>query len=404
MQETPTQHAPLAQPATFFRGTGCRVIVVGLLFSSTGIGSNCAPLQAQLHAQPAPGPAQASSKYFAAADNRLWRGVARAGERKAVLRAIDHSLRYLRTQRAAGTYARLGISGVSRARVRRSLIRFRQLWVASRSTAQLEAALRREFVLYRPASRVHFTGYFEPTYAASRQRSAVYRYPLFRMPPALARVRSHPTRLQLEGADGLQISPLLRGYEIAWLRDRLEAYLVQVEGSARLRLTDGRTLSIGYGGHTSHTYTSMGRELVKDGVMPFEQLTLPALIEYFGAAPQEMNRYLPRNRRFVFFRETRGGASSGSIGVPLTPEHSMATDAAALPPGALALAQIELANPVAARVFGSPTLTRWVLGQDAGGAIKGRARVDLFMGSGARAGRRAGVINSMGQLAYLLLK
>ena len=163
-------------------------------------------------------------------------------------------------------------------------------------------------------------------------------------------------------------------------------------------------MTISYGGHTNHTYTSMGRELVKAGVMPFEKLTLPALTDYFRAEPQEMNRYLPRNRRFVFFRETRGAAVTGSIGAPLVPEHSMATDAAALPPGALALAQIELTNPVAAHVFGSPTVTRWVFGHDAGGAIKGPARVDLFMGTGTRAGQRAGVINSMGQMVYLLLK
>lgn len=252
-----------------------------------------APLQSQ--------PVQPPSKYFGPADNGLWRGLAQAGQRKAVLRAVDGSLRYLRTQRAATAYARLGAKGVSRARVRRSLIRFRRLFIAARSTQQLEAALRREFVLYRPASRVHFTGYFQPTYAASQRPNAVYRYPLFRMPPSLARARLQPTRLQLEGADGLHISPLLRGYEIAWLRDRLQAYLVQVEGSAHLQLTDGRTITIGYGGHTNYAYTSMGRELVKDGVMPFEKLTLPALVDYFHAAPQEMNRYLPRNRRFVFF-------------------------------------------------------------------------------------------------------
>lgn len=321
-----------------------------------------------------------------------------------MLRAIDGSLRYLRTRRAASTYTRLRLTGVSRTRVRRSLVRFRQLWTAARSTAQLEAALRREFVWYRPAPRVHFTGYFQPTYAASRRPNAVYRYPLFRMPPALARNRHHPTRLQLEGEDGLHISPLLRGYQLVWLRDRLQAYLVQVEGSAHLQLTDGRTMTIGYAGHTNWPYTSMGRELVKDGVMNFDRLTLPALIDYFRAAPQEMNRYLPRNNRFVFFRDMRGAPVAGSVGVPLTPEHSMATDARVLPPGALALAQIELANPVAARVFGRHTLTRWVLGQDAGGAIKGPARVDLYMGTGTRAGERAGVINSMGQMAYLLLK
>jgi membrane-bound lytic murein transglycosylase A len=90
--------------------------------------------------------------------------------------------------------------------------------------------------------------------------------------------------------------------------------------------------------------------------------------------------------------------------VPLTGERSIATDKSLLPPGALALIQMDITNPAAARVLGRQRITRFVLDQDAGGAIKGAGRVDVYMGTGQQAGERAGVINSPGRLYYLLLK
>ena len=113
---------------------------------------------------------------------------------------------------------------------------------------------------------------------------------------------------------------------------------------------------------------------------------------------------MPRNKRFIFFRETHGAPASGALSVPLTGERSIATDKSLMPPGALALVQIEIKNPAVVRVLGRESITRFVLDQDAGGAIKGAGRVDVFMGTGQQARQRAGVINSPGRLYYLLLK
>lgn len=336
--------------------------------------------------------------------------------RKVMLRAIDHSLRYLRTSRAAAAYARLQRRHpeVTRERVRRSLLRFRYLLNVHRSPENFEAAVRREFVFWTPygepsgtppSSPVHFTGYYEPLYEASRSRTATYRYPLYRLPPNFAGwPRPHPTREQLEGRDGLQgSSGPLRGREIVYLRDRLQAFLVQVQGSARLRLPDGRVISVGYAGNTAQPYTSIGRQLVKDGKIREEELTLPAVVSHFRAHPEELEDYLPRNRRFVFFRETRGEPPRGAL-APVTAERSIATDKALLPPGALARIEVEFTNPVAVEEWKTRQLTRYVLDQDAGSAIKGYDRVDIFIGSGPRSEARAGVINSCGRLYYLLLK
>ena len=344
-------------------------------------------------------------------DEQIWQQNGQPGDWRALLMSIDHSLRYLRSPAAATAYRRYPVSGITRDRVLRSLVRFRELVVNSPSPLALQAAVNREFVLYQSTGKdgkgnVVFTAYYEPTYTASRVPTAEYRYPLYRLPPNFESWRQpHPTRAQLEGKDGLLgAKSQLRGLEMVWLRDRLEAFLVQIQGSARLQLTDGRMMSIGYAGKTKYPYTSIGRELARDGKLPLDGLTLPVMLRYFSQYPAELSNYLPRNRGFVFFRETYGAPATGCLGVPVTAERSIATDKSLMPPGALALihTQIPFANVIGQMEY--RTVSRYVLDQDTGSAIKGAGRVDYFMGTGKLAGDRAGVTGAKGQLYYLLLK
>ena len=343
-------------------------------------------------------------------DDQLWGRPGQPGDRQALLKSIDYSLRYLASPSAAQAYRRYPVPGITRDRVRRSLVRFRQLVVTSRSPAELQAAVNREFVFYKSIGKdnqgtVLFTGYFEPIYAASRTKSSEYRYPLYRLPADFDRWKNpHPTRAELEGEDGLGTKSPLRGRELVWLRDRFEAFLVQVQGSARLQMPDGSLMTLGVAGKTSYPYVSIGRELVKDGKLPLEGLTLPVLIDYFQASPAELDQYLPRNQRFIFFRETHGSPAMGSIGVPVTAERSIATDKSLMPPGALALINAPIPYPNASGQLETQMVSRYVLDQDTGGAIQGAGRVDIFLGTGPRAGDRAGLIGGTGELYYPLLK
>ncbi|MEH1943247.1 MAG: MltA domain-containing protein [Nostoc sp.] len=332
-------------------------------------------------------------------------------EKKALLTAIDRSLQYLQTANAAAAYQNYQVAGITRDRVLKSLKRFRELLLKTNSATELHQAIQREFVLYQSVGKdtkgsVLFTAYYEPLYAASRLPTAEYRYPVYRLPADLnSWPKPHPTREELEGADGLQgAKGKLRGLELFWFRDRLEPYLAQIEGSARLQLPDGTQTTIGYAGHIAYNYKSIGRELANDGKLPLEGITLPIILDYFQKHPQELNIYIPRDRSFVFFQENHGEPAQGSINVPLTAERSIATDKSLMPPGALALirASIPFANPTGK--IEERIVSRYVLDQDTGGAIKGAGRVDYFLGTGKLAGDRAGVTVSNGQLFYLLLK
>ena len=344
-------------------------------------------------------------------DTGLFDTSQRLGDRQALLAAIDNSLAYLDTPGSVTAYQNYAVPAITHSRVQRSLNRFRILVIQSKSAEELQQAVAAEFDLYQAIGQdkqgtVAFTGYFEPTYTASRTPDKTYRYPIYQSPPNLGQwPKPHPTRLELEGADGLQADKgPLAGLELAWLPSRLEAFLIQVQGSARLEMTDGSTLSVGYDGRTDYPYTSLGRALIDDGIIPADELTLPVLIAYFAQNPDALDSYVPRNNRFVFFRERDGAPATGSLGFPVTAGRSIATDKSVMPPGALALISLPLPQRDENGDLVEMSASRFVLDQDTGGAIKGAGRVDLFVGTGTEAGEIAGLINHTGSLYYLLLK
>ncbi|AFZ58521.1 murein transglycosylase A [Anabaena cylindrica FACHB-243] len=345
-------------------------------------------------------------------DERIYGGENnKIADKKALLASIDQSLKYFKSGRATNAYQRYKIPGITQDRVYKSLQRFRQILISTNSAKELHAAIEKEFVFYQSVGKdnqgaVLFTAYYEPLYLASRTPTKEFKYPAYRYPADLQSwTKPHPTRLELEGADGLQGGKgKLKGLELFWFRDRLEPYIIQIQGSARLKLTDGKQTTIGYAGNTAYNYKSLGRLLVDDGKLPLEGLTMPIILDYFQKHPQDLDIYIPRDRSFVFFQETNGRPAQGSISVQLTPERSIATDKSLMPPGALALirAPFPFVNPQGE--LEHRTVSRYVLDQDTGGAIKGAGRVDYFLGTGKIAGDRAGVTVSDGQLFYLLLK
>lgn len=344
-------------------------------------------------------------------DNQIWGENEPIKDSVGLIASIDQSLKYLQTPQAQAAYQDYPVPEITRARVIASLQRFKQLVQTSKSAKQLNAAVTREFVLYQSIGSdkkggVLFTSYYEPIYEASRTRTAEFRYPIYREPPDLdSWPRPHPKRVDLEGADGLQASKgKLRSLEIFWFRDRLEPYMMQIQGSARLQLTDGTETTVGYASSIAQNYKSIGKALADDGKLPLEGMTMPKILDYFHKYPQQLNVYIPRDPSFVFFKENHGVSATGSTQVTLTTDRSIATDKSLMPPGALALIRAYLPFPNTQGQMEHRVVSRYVLDQDAGGAIKGAGRVDYFVGAGKVAGERSGVTVGRGQLFYLMLK
>jgi len=269
---------------------------------------------------------------------------------------------------------------------------------------------------------VLFTGYYQPVIEGSLVSTAVYRYPLYGKPADLiaaeqVTLRPVPKTERVVGRlEGESFVPYYsrreiddlgslrgRGYEIAWVKDPIELFFLHIQGSGILKLPDGRRVGVGYAAQNGRAYRSIGRLLIDNGKIPQEEMAMQRLRLYLREHPEEMSEILAYNESYVFFRFVEGPL--GSLEVPVTAGRSIATDLRLFPKGALAF--IETREPViddAGRLAGWRPFSRIVLNQDAGGAIRGFQRVDLFFGTGDQAAAAAGYMNSRGRLYFLALK
>lgn len=233
------------------------------------------------------------------------------------------------------------------------------------------------------------TGYFEPLLAASRVPRGAQQIALLRPPPDLATRNPWWTRAQLDTVPAARAS--VRGSAIAYVADPLDALLVQVQGSGRLRLTepDGRerTLRIAYAGHNDFPYKSVGRWLIEQGELRSDEASWPAIRDWARRNPRRVDELVRSNPRVVFFREEPlpdpGVGPRGAQGVPLTPGRSVAVDPLAVPYGTVLW--LDTTEPLSAQ-----PLRRAVMAQDTGSAISGAVRVDYFWGWGPQAEAMAG--------------
>ncbi|MBZ8141714.1 transglycosylase [Rubrivivax gelatinosus] len=233
------------------------------------------------------------------------------------------------------------------------------------------------------------TGYFEPLVLATRQPRGEFRVPLYAPPSAAAMPRPGWTRQQLDTLPAARAA--LRGREIAWVADPLDALLLQVQGSGRLLVdeADGsrRLVRLAFAGHNEQPYKSVGRWLVERGELTLETASWPAIRAWARRNPQRVQELLWANPRVVFFREeplpdpTVG--PRGAQGVPLLPGRSIAVDAASIPYGTPVW--LDTTEPLSAT-----PLRRLVMAQDTGSAIVGAVRADYFWGWGADAEAQAG--------------
>jgi len=237
------------------------------------------------------------------------------------------------------------------------------------------------------------TGYYEPLIEASRAPKPGFGVPLHAPPGDLGTRKPWWTRAQIESQPAARAA--LRGREIAYVADPLDALVLQIQGSGRLLLTepDGRrhVVRAAFAGHNDHPYRAVARWLVDQGAFTFDQASWPAIKSWARAHPARVGEMLNANPRYVFFREEPlpdpSIGATGAQGVPLTPGRSIAVDRESVPYGTPIW--IDAVEPA---VNGAPArlLQRLVVAQDTGSAIVGAVRADYFWGWGEAADEYAG--------------
>jgi len=292
---------------------------------------------------------------------------------------------------------------------------------------QLNKEIRKNFLVYRATGQVGnknvlFTGYFEPIYDGSLMIDDTFKYPLYRKPDDLIRidlslfsskfkgqqimarieekrVLPYYSRYQIETENALKG----RNLEIAWLKDPIDVAFLHIQGSGRIKLPDGNTISVGYQASNGRPYHSIGRYLLDKGFLTIEQMSMQSIRRYLTEHPEVAQDVLDHNQSYIFFRILESGPF-GSLNIPITPGRSLALDANLFPQGALAFISCE--KPVVndqGKITGWNKFSRFVLNQDTGGVIKGAGRADLFWGNGPYAELAAGHMKHDGEL-YILIK
>jgi len=175
-----------------------------------------------------------------------------------------------------------------------------------------------------------------------------------------------------------------------------------VQGSAKIRQPDGNLLTVGYAANNGHEYKSIAQEMIRDGAVAAEKMSLASMIGYFSSHAQKVAEYVQRNPRFVFFRISEG-PPRGSLNEPVIPMRTIATDKSIYPRACLAFISTILPREISGRIFHDP-YDGFVCDQDTGGAIRAAGRCDVYMGEGDIAGRLSGQTYQEGRLYYLFLK
>ncbi|MCB9905192.1 MAG: MltA domain-containing protein [Planctomycetes bacterium] len=334
-------------------------------------------------------------------------------DRDELMPALERSIEWTDRDYARNFFP---IEGVTHHRALDSLLRFRELLLEAHDARSFERAVQREYQVYTSAGwdgkggGVLFTGYCTPILDGSSVATAEFAYPLYALPDDL--VKNSDGSIQgRRTADGIEPYPARsvieanstlagRGLELVWLRDPIDAFIAHVNGSAFVRLPDGQMARFGYAGTNGREYTSLGRELVSAGRLQRGTVNLKTIRGWARQHPDEVDDFLNRNERFVFFTPITGNPR-GSLNVEVTGGRTLATDKSLFPRGALVYVDTHLPG---AEYTDGEEYHRVMLDQDTGGAIRTAGRADIYLGVGDHAEELAGTTRVEGQLYYLFLR
>jgi membrane-bound lytic murein transglycosylase A len=292
----------------------------------------------------------------------------------------------------------------------------------------LKKFIRSNYTVYQSVGRdqkgeVLFTGYYEPHLSGRLEPDEDFRFPIYALPTDLMKIDLSAFNEKFKGETivgrytGETVVPYHERWEIdeaaalagkaeplAWLKDPVDAFFLQIQGSGKVFLGTGEVINVHYHGTNGRPYRAIGALLIEEQKIPKEEMSMQKIRSYLHAHPEEMAAVFNYNPSYVFFKLESEGPL-GNINVLLTPGRSIALDRRIFPPAALAFIQTK--KPVvdpAGQIDRWADFSRFVLNQDTGGAIRGAGRADLFWGNGPYAEIAAGHLKHTGKLYFLILK
>jgi membrane-bound lytic murein transglycosylase A len=258
------------------------------------------------------------------------------------------------------------------------------------------------------------TGYFEPLLYGSYKKTKRFQYPIYAVPSNLIRVAltedypglenytlrgklqgnklvPYDTRKEIEAID-YQTTNLLK--PICFVDDKLELFFLQIQGSGKVQLPDGKFINVGYGGQNGRPYYAIGKKLIEMEAISKEDMSLQSIKNWLVKHPKMTDEILNLNKSYIFFNESAKTAT-GSLGTQLTANRNIAVDRQNIPLGFPVF--INTTNPITQK-----PINKLMVAADTGGAIKGKIRADFFFGNGEKARELAGKMKQDGELFLLI--
>jgi len=317
----------------------------------------------------------------------------------------------------------------NKAQVEESLLDFKENLLKYGFSQEFFKYVKNNFDFYESATeKVLFTGYYEATLEGSYKRTEIFKYPLYKKPSDLVSIKlwNFPSLKKFKGFHKTlhgklnkdnTISPYYsrskidtynalsgRDIELVWVNDPVDLFFLHIQGSGIIKLTDGESIRVNYAGTNGHPYKAIGKYLVEKGVCTYKDLSMQYIKNYIKENPSESEDIFNYNPSYVFFRKVEEGPI-GSLGVPVTPYHSIATDRYIFPRGAICYIETKLPEFDNKDEFaGTKNFASFVLNQDTGGAIRSPKRADLFTGNGKNSELTAGYLKEKGKLYFLIKK
>jgi membrane-bound lytic murein transglycosylase A len=345
-------------------------------------------------------------------------------DRASLIECAGHHLSYL-TGRDPSEINTVGRDQYSNGWLRYSIASFLEKLATNPSPADLRLFLSDNYLIYQAGGRedqndrrMLVTGYYEPLFEGNLIRQAPFLWAIYAPPPSLVtslgskgevstgRIDQDRQVISYWSRKEIETTPeLLRGNELVFLKDPFDAFVLHVQGSGKIQFPDKSVRPIHFAGSNGHPYKSIGKLLVDEQALTLEEVTVPAIRKYLELHPDQQQRILNHNPRFIFFQWGDDMGPKGSYNEVLTPGRSIAIDNQVLPGGALGYL-ISRAPQIgeSGQIGGWKQITRFVCPQDSGEAIKGGGRVDIFWGGGQDAEFTAGHMKETGKLFFLVKK
>lgn len=340
---------------------------------------------------------------------------------------ILQSILYLKKVPDARKF-RFGENVFDAAHMIRSMEHFLHFIQTKPSKQQLKKYIYSNYLVYRSVGsgnlgQVLFTGYYEPFLEGSLEKSTEYRFPIYARPSDLTTIdlslflpefkgkkivgrHTDQTVVPYYDRKDIEYKGILEGkaVEIAWLKDQVDLFFLQIQGSGKICLDNNEIIHVHYHATNGRPYRSIGKMLIDNGKIPREEMSMQKIRAYLHDHPEEAETVLNYNPSYVFFKIEQDGPI-GSLGVKLTPGRSVALDRRLFPLAGLAF--VETKKPLInsdEKIHSWTDFARFMLNQDTGGAIKGPGRADMFWGDGIYAEIVAGHMQHHGKLYFLVLK